>query len=94
MFTAAARGRHWKDHFKNDLRSDQDHRLKIDLRSDQENVLKKKILDQVHTPKINWLADCCRVPRARKKMILDQDRAKFDLRSSKVWRAAHMLLEG
>jgi hypothetical protein len=23
----------WKDHFKNDLRSDQDHRLKIDLRS-------------------------------------------------------------
>jgi hypothetical protein len=25
--------RHWKDHFKNDLRSDQDHRLKIDLRS-------------------------------------------------------------
>jgi hypothetical protein len=27
--------RHWKDHFKNDLRSDQDHSLKIDLRSDQ-----------------------------------------------------------
>jgi hypothetical protein len=23
----------WKDHFKNDLRSDQDHRQKIDLRS-------------------------------------------------------------
>jgi hypothetical protein len=22
--------RHWKDHFKNDLRSDQDHRLKTD----------------------------------------------------------------
>jgi hypothetical protein len=33
--------RHWKDHFKNDLRSDQDHRLKIDLRS----RLKKMILD-------------------------------------------------
>jgi hypothetical protein len=30
--------RHWKDHFKNDLRSDQDHRLKIDLRSDQDHV--------------------------------------------------------
>jgi hypothetical protein len=34
--------RHWKDHFKNDLRSDQDHRLKIDLRSDQDHKLKKK----------------------------------------------------
>jgi hypothetical protein len=50
MFTAAARGRHWKDHFKNDLRSDQDHRLKIDLRSDQENVLKKNNLrSSTHT---------------------------------------------
>jgi hypothetical protein len=39
--------RHWKDHFKNDLRSDQDHRLKIDLRSDQDHVFKKRmILDQ------------------------------------------------
>jgi hypothetical protein len=28
--------RHWKDHFKSDLRSDQDHRLKKDLRSDQD----------------------------------------------------------
>jgi hypothetical protein len=37
--------RHWKDHFKNDLRSDQDQRLKIDLRS----RLKKMILDQDHT---------------------------------------------
>jgi hypothetical protein len=30
--------RHWKDHFKNVLRSDQDHRLKNDLRSDQDHV--------------------------------------------------------
>jgi D-mannonate dehydratase len=29
--------RHWKDHFKSDLRSDQDHRLKKDLRSDQDH---------------------------------------------------------
>jgi hypothetical protein len=33
--------RHWKDHFKNDLRSDQDHCLKIDLRSDQDYVFLK-----------------------------------------------------
>jgi hypothetical protein len=39
-------GRHWKDHFKNDLRSDQDHLLKIDLRSDQDHVFLKMILDQ------------------------------------------------
>jgi hypothetical protein len=26
--------RHWKDHFKNDRRSDQDHRLKSDRRAD------------------------------------------------------------
>jgi hypothetical protein len=32
--------RHWKDHFKNDLRSDQDHRLRIDLRSDQDHMFK------------------------------------------------------
>jgi hypothetical protein len=30
--------RHWKDHFKSDLRSDQDHRLKKDLRSDQDHI--------------------------------------------------------
>jgi peptide deformylase len=29
--------RHWKDHFKSDLRSDQVHRQKNDLRSDQED---------------------------------------------------------
>jgi hypothetical protein len=28
--------RHWKDHFKSDLRSDQDHHLQKDLRSDQD----------------------------------------------------------
>jgi hypothetical protein len=33
------RARPWKDHFKSDLRSDQDHRLKNDLRSDQEDHL-------------------------------------------------------
>jgi dienelactone hydrolase len=31
--------RHWKDHFKSDLRSDQDHRLKKDLRSDQDQII-------------------------------------------------------
>jgi hypothetical protein len=34
--------RHWKDHLKNDRRSDQDHRLKLDRRSDQDHLLKKK----------------------------------------------------
>jgi hypothetical protein len=29
--------RHWKDHLKNDRRSDQDHRLKLDRRSDQDH---------------------------------------------------------
>jgi hypothetical protein len=29
--------RHWKDHLKNDRRSNQDHRLKLDRRSDQEH---------------------------------------------------------
>jgi hypothetical protein len=32
---------HWKDHFKNDRRSDQDHRLKLDRRSDQDHPFKK-----------------------------------------------------
>jgi hypothetical protein len=36
--------RHWKDHFKSDLRSDQDHLLKKDLRSDQDHIKKKVIL--------------------------------------------------
>jgi hypothetical protein len=31
--------RPWKDHFKSDLRSDQDHRQENDLRSDQEDHL-------------------------------------------------------
>jgi hypothetical protein len=31
--------RPWKDNFKSDLRSDQDHRQKNDLRSDQEDHL-------------------------------------------------------
>jgi hypothetical protein len=34
--------RHWKDHLKNDRRSDQDHRLKLDKRSDQDHPFKKK----------------------------------------------------
>jgi hypothetical protein len=33
--------RHWKDHLKNDRRSDQDHRLKLDRRSDQDHPFKK-----------------------------------------------------
>jgi hypothetical protein len=31
-----------KDHFKNHLRSDQDHLLKNDLRSDQDHIFSKK----------------------------------------------------
>jgi hypothetical protein len=31
-----------KDHFKNDLRSDQDHLLRNDLRSDQDHIFSKK----------------------------------------------------
>jgi hypothetical protein len=31
-----------KDHFKNDLRSDQDHLLKNDFRSDQDHIFSKK----------------------------------------------------
>jgi hypothetical protein len=33
--------RHWKDHLKNDRRSDQDHRLKLDGRSDQKKKSSK-----------------------------------------------------
>jgi hypothetical protein len=36
--------RHWKDHLKNDRRSDQDHRLKLDRRSDQDHPFKKKMI--------------------------------------------------
>jgi hypothetical protein len=32
------RGHTLKDHFKTNLRSEQDHRLKIDLKSDQDHV--------------------------------------------------------
>jgi hypothetical protein len=35
---------HRKDHFENDIRSDQDHLLKKDLRSDQDQI-KKQYLD-------------------------------------------------
>jgi hypothetical protein len=37
--------RPWKDHFKSDLRSDQDHRQKNDLRSDQDHRFGKSDLD-------------------------------------------------
>jgi hypothetical protein len=37
--------RPWKDHFKSDLRSDQDHLLKKDLRSDQDHIFLKNDLD-------------------------------------------------
>jgi hypothetical protein len=34
--------RHWKNHFKSDIRSDHHHhRLKIDRRSDQDHVFSK-----------------------------------------------------
>jgi hypothetical protein len=38
LYLSSLPNRHWKDHFKNDLRSDQDHHIKIDLRSDQDHV--------------------------------------------------------
>jgi hypothetical protein len=44
--------RPWKDHFKSDLRSDQDHLLKNDLRSDQDHILKKNDLDLKSRSKI------------------------------------------
>jgi hypothetical protein len=34
-----------KDHFKSDLRSDQDHLLKKDLKSDQDHIFLKNDLD-------------------------------------------------
>jgi hypothetical protein len=37
--------RPWKDHFKSDLRSDQDHLLKKDLKSDQDHIFLKNDLD-------------------------------------------------
>jgi hypothetical protein len=43
--------RPWKDHFKSDLRSDQDHLLKKDLRSDQDHI-KKNDLDLKSRSKI------------------------------------------
>jgi hypothetical protein len=44
--------RHWKDHFKSDLRSDQDHRLKKYLRSDQDQIFLKNDLDLKSRSKI------------------------------------------
>jgi hypothetical protein len=44
--------RHWKDHFKSELRSDQDHRLKKDLRSDQDQFFLKNDLDLKSRSKI------------------------------------------
>jgi hypothetical protein len=44
--------RHWKDHFKSDLRSDQDHHLKKDLRSDQDQKNLKNDLDLKSRSKI------------------------------------------
>jgi hypothetical protein len=41
--TSVRQSRHWKDHFKSDLRSDQDHRLTKDLRSDQDHRLTKDL---------------------------------------------------
>jgi hypothetical protein len=44
--------RPWKDHFKSDLRSDQDHLLKKDLRSDQDHIFEKNDLDLKSRSKI------------------------------------------
>jgi hypothetical protein len=44
--------RPWKDHFKSDLRSDQDHLLKKDLRSDQDHIFLKSDLDLKSRSKI------------------------------------------
>jgi hypothetical protein len=38
IWVARHKVRPWKDHFKSDLRSDQDHLLKKDLRSDQDHI--------------------------------------------------------
>jgi hypothetical protein len=43
----------WKDHLKNYLRSDQDHRQKIDLRS-RSHVFKNMILDQDQDQRSNF----------------------------------------
>jgi hypothetical protein len=40
---SAMSARPWKDHFKSDLRSDQDHLLKKDLRSNQDHIFFKVI---------------------------------------------------
>jgi hypothetical protein len=49
----------WKDHLKNDLRSDQDHRQKVDLRSRSRSrffndlKIKIKIIDRsIFAPKV------------------------------------------
>jgi hypothetical protein len=56
--------RHWKDHFKSDLRSDQDHHLKKDLRSDQDQFFLKNDLDLKSRSKIIFAS---KVPFLRKK---------------------------
>jgi hypothetical protein len=42
----------WKDHFKSDLRSYQDHLLKKDLRSDQDHIYFLNDLDLISRSKI------------------------------------------
>jgi hypothetical protein len=50
--------RPWKDHFKSDLRSDQDHLLKKDLSSDQDHIFKKNDLDLKSRSKIIFCPKC------------------------------------
>jgi hypothetical protein len=50
--------RPWKDHFKSDLRSDQDHLPKKDLRSDQDHIFLKSDLDLKSRSKIIFCAKC------------------------------------
>jgi hypothetical protein len=58
-------GRPWKDHFKSDLRSDQDHLLKKDLRSDQDHIFFKSDLDLLNQDQRSFFAP--KVPFLRVK---------------------------
>jgi hypothetical protein len=61
--------RPWKDHFKSDLRSDQDHLLKKDLRSDQDHIFKKSDLDLKSRSKIMF---CSKSPLFEGQIKTDQ----------------------
>jgi hypothetical protein len=58
--------RPWKDHFKSDLKSDQDHLLKKDLRSDQDHIFLKSDLDLKNQDQRSFFAP--KVPFLRVKI--------------------------